>query len=155
MLLIFKNRGKFMKKVKRGKNEALIYVLLLLMFVILQFVLQASTWIELLNPYKGVFTSLQYGVCLLMMFVNVKKGTRYAIALMSLSSAGLIAVIILGVKDAVPGLVNSIFFIITIIVISKYDSKREVESRTDFITGVYNRKGLYKKLTEKIKTQTI
>lgn len=48
-----------MKKVKRGKNEALIYVLLLLMFVILQFVLQASTRIELLNPYKGVFTSLQ------------------------------------------------------------------------------------------------
>lgn len=131
------------------KNIALL-IILFIAFVALQIILQTANRSENLSIYKGVFTSLQYGVCLLMMLVNLKHGTRIAIVLMGLSVMSLFIIVMKGMLSAVPGLFNSVFYIITIIVIARYDTNREIESRSDAITGVYNRKGLYIELQNKI-----
>lgn len=142
------------KRTRVFRKETMLLMLLFLAFVLLQAMLQMSGRIQGLGVYKGVFTSLQFGVCLLMMLVDLKRGTRFAISLMVLSVLFMAFVIMRGGKDAVPGLCNAVFYIITIIVISRYDMKREIESRTDPITGAYNRKGLYLELEEKIINNT-
>ena len=137
-----------MKNVKK-KRELLLTILLVILFVVLQFVLQLSTVLNIVT-YKGVLTSLQYGTCLLMILVNRKSGTKVGVTLMTISSIALVFIILHGERSAIPGLCNSIFYIITIILISRYDVKKEEESKTDMITGVNNRKGIYIELQEKI-----
>ena len=138
------------RKKKILKKDILLLIILTVGYFLLQFVIGAAGRTEQLTSYRGVFTSLQFGVCLLMLLVDLKYGTRIAIFLMSLSVVSMTLIALRGERSVIPGLCNAIFYIITIIVLAIYDIKREIENRTDLVTGVSNRKGLYIKLQEKI-----
>ena len=131
-------------------KEIIYFIILFCLFLVFQYFIQIANKSATVNMYKGVLVSLQYGVCLLMLAINLKHSTHFAIVLMSISAIAMLIIIIRGGKEAVPGLFNAMFYIITIIVIASFDLKRERESRTDFITGAYNRKGLYIELQDKI-----
>ena len=137
-------------KRKTLRKEVLLISLLVFVYLLLQFIIQISNRYTALGMYKGVFTALQFGTCLLIMYVNLKKGKRVAVSLMLISVLFMVIAILAGANEALPGLFNGIFYIITVIIISRYDTRREIESRTDFITKAANRKGLFIELREKI-----
>lgn len=141
-----------MVKTKRRifKKDVFELLILFCLFVVLQLLIQMSGRVAAFSVYKGVIMSLQYGICLLMMLVNLQKGTRIAICMMCLSILTMLIVVLHGGTDAIPGLANAVFYVITIVVISRFDIKRDLESRTDSTTGVNNRKGLYLELEKKI-----
>lgn len=132
------------------RKKTIVLILLFCLFVAFHILIQVATRSAQLGIYKGVLVSLQYGVCLLMMFADLKRGSKLAVTLMSLSAATMAIAIFRGATEALPGICNAVFYIITIIVIAHYDIRIETESRTDLITGVNNRKGLYIELEEKI-----
>lgn len=117
-------------------------VILVIFFIILQIGLQVFPRINL-GMFKGVLASFQYGVCLLLLRKNYKINRRLSIFLIIFAFLGVSADVIRGNTSSIPGVFNGLFFVITIILINRYNTEREKDNRTDLITGVYNRKGLY------------
>lgn len=103
--------------------------------------------------FNGVLSALQYGTCLMLLRTNHKRGVIVSTIMMGLTSLMMLRIIIfVGDISAVPGLCNMIFYIITMLILTRYYDKRESEAITDYLTGVLNRRGLYKHLKERIKT---
>ena len=101
--------------------------------------------------FNGVYMSLQYGLCLLLIYINRKHGTVIATVLLSVSLAVIIrALFISEVIAVLPGLCNSVFYFITAIILGRFYQKREKENISDMLTGLLNRRGLYKHLKEKV-----
>lgn len=53
--------------------------------------------------------------------------------------------------NAVPELFNMIFYIVTMLILARYNQRRSLEAVTDYLTGILNRRGLFKNLKERIK----
>lgn len=140
-----------MKKKRLYIDKNIIQIgLLCILFLLLQVVIQKASVMPALRTFNGVFSALQYGVCLLVLYVARRHGGKIAIALMSVSILAMINGLIHGTKTVLPGLANAIFYVITIAIIAQNDAKREWVSKVDSVTSVYNRKGLYLEIQEKI-----
>lgn len=131
-------------------KDLILLVIYICIYAFLQYILQISKYVGNLSIYNGVFGAFQYGVCLLMLHTNHRYKTHIALVAMSISALYTIISISKGAKGAVPGLFNALFYIITIILLAAYSARRERESKTDQITGAYNRKGLYAELQSRI-----
>lgn len=107
-----------------------------------------------LSMFNGVLTAFQYGVCLSIVITNKTKGLKAAVILEGITILSLLMSIFKrGNTAALPGLFNAIFYIITLILIAKFYRDRENESVTDLLTGLMNRRGLYKHLKERIQNE--
>jgi len=103
------------------------------------------------TAFNGVYMSLQYGLCLLLIYVNRKHGITFATILLGFSLLFTIrALFVAEVITVLPGLCNSVFYLITAIILGKSYQKREKENISDMLTGLLNRRGLYKYLKEKV-----
>ncbi|MDO4188763.1 MAG: bifunctional diguanylate cyclase/phosphodiesterase [Lachnospiraceae bacterium] len=124
----------------------LVYIIIQIAIIVMQ--LRQQTM------FNGVMSALQYGTCLLIVRSNRKKGAAVSTILMGLTSLLLLqAIVFSGQLTAVPGLCNMIFYIITMLILARYNMRREREAITDYLTGILNRRGLYKHLRERIKTE--
>lgn len=122
----------------------------LISLIALYFILQASVIIlssKNVTMFNGVICAFQYAVCLVLIYSCKKEGSIVSIVLMSISIVLLSNdLFIRGQRSSLPGLFNSIFYIITIIILTIHYKSRVTESITDIITGVLNRRGLYIKI---------
>lgn len=129
----------------------------LIFCVVLFLALQAAT-VALgavqLSAFSGVCMAFQYGLCLIMLRVEPKKGVIVSMVLMGISVGLIIRAILVGRGIApLPGLCNTVFYVITLLVLNHRNQIREKEIVTDVLTGLTNRRGLYKHLQEMIENQ--
>lgn len=131
---------------KREIAELIIFTTL---FLILHFLMN---FLHLINlaMYKGVVSSVQYGLCLLIIKNNNREGRIISIVLITLSLLSATFDIFHGSPSSLPGIFNGVFYLITLILINHHNYSREVDNRTDFITGAANRRGLYLELSSRI-----
>lgn len=137
-------------KLKSGKKETSYVVILSVIFVLLQGAIIALGRYGM-EVFRGVLSAFQYGVCLLMLAGKRKASRNTAIILMALSLTFVSIASVRGTPGSLPGLFNGLFYLLTLILISHFNEQRDLENRTDMITGAYNRKGLYIELEERVR----
>lgn len=137
-------------EMKTKTKDRLSLTFLVLIYLILQLA-QGPLNRFSLQQFNGVIAAFQYGLCLLMLRSNRKIGVKVSIVMMSISILMVTrAVLVARTIHALPGLVNSVFYMITLLVLASYHKKREKESVTDLLTGAFNRRGMYKHLKLRI-----
>lgn len=103
---------------------------------------------------NGCFMAIQYGLCLMMICREHKRGLVISLILMGFSLFSIASAILRAHNAApIPGLFNTVFYIITMLLLGNYFSAREKEAVTDFLTGLYNRRGLYDLLKKAIENE--
>lgn len=104
-----------------------------------------------LQAFSGVITASQFAVCLLMVWVNYKAGRIISLVMMGCSIVSM-SMAIARAKNmgALPGLCNVVIYIITLLLLCRQFRIRDKEAVTDFLTGLINRRGLYKELKRNI-----
>jgi len=135
---------------KRRTKENIYLAVLVCFFLMLQGVM---VYMDSIGEFmfNGVFSAMQFGLCLLMLRVNPKRGLRVSMVLMGFAIIMLIrALNFVGSITALPGLCNSVFYVITIILLAFHSRNRERESITDILTGTLNRRGMYRYLKNKM-----
>lgn len=122
--------------------------------IILFFVFQLGTvFLDRLNlsHFSGVCSAFQYACCLFLVRTNKKKGVITSIILLFISALNLIRIIVsFRATNAMSGLFNQIFYIVTIIWLGIIFAKQEKAAVTDMLTGLLNRRGLQQKLKDSI-----
>lgn len=102
------------------------------------------------NAYNGVLSALSFGICLFMVLKSYKSGWISSMILMSISLLLMFrAFLMYDSKTTIPGMANHLFFMLTLTLLMIQFRRREKESVTDFLTGLYNRRGLTKIIKEK------
>lgn len=103
------------------------------------------------NTYSGVLSALAFGICLIMVLKDYKRGWISSMVLMSISLVMMIrSALVLHSKMVIPGMANQVFYMLTLTMLMLQFRKREMESVTDFLTGLRNRRGLVKLLKKKV-----
>lgn len=134
----------------KQKTKEIIYIIFVLIFYIILQVALSTFSRNGIIVFNGVFSALQFGLCLLLISTNRKVPVRVGIGVMLLSVIYMaFTILVLGNMTAIPGICNAVFYLITLVTIANYNAVREKESVTDFLTGVLNRRGLFKYLKEK------
>lgn len=102
-------------------------------------------------PVNGILLSFQFLVYLLMLKVDYRYGRIFSVACM-LSTILNILIVIAHLKklQPFPGLCSTIIYLITIIILSYQFQNRDKEIITDYVTGVLNERGLYRRINSKI-----
>ncbi|MCR4821315.1 MAG: bifunctional diguanylate cyclase/phosphodiesterase [Treponema sp.] len=104
------------------------------------------------NSIRGILSSLQTMTCILMVFINYRKGIIIA-SILSLQALvfSLLAIIRSNSLASLPGTLSAVISIITLIIIYSFYKNASVSSLTDFVTGLQNRRSYEIKLTERLK----
>lgn len=131
------------------KREKISIIILACLFIFLQFIIDLLPKYHL-TMYKGVIASFQYGLCLLILKRNQKIGSRLSIGLMSFELLYVLIDVLWGSHGMLAGVFNIFFYLITLILISRYNNAREIDNRTDLITGALNQRGLILELENHI-----
>lgn len=141
-------------EMKQKTKSVLAICILVFLFLVLQGAIGYFNR-QRFTMYNGVISAMQYGVCLLMVGVDRKKGVRVSIVLMGASML-MVARAIFGMHhmNALPGFFNSILYMITLLIVARFNKIKEIESITDVLTGVLNRRGIYKHLLERTENDT-
>lgn len=142
-----------MVKMKQKTKNKIIVAFCILVFIALQVATNLLAR-KGITSFNGVFMAFQYATCLVLMRFSSKRGAKISLALMSISIAMLVPVLVIQ-KDLspLPGFVNAVFYLITMLVLNKHARTRERESITDMLTGLLNRRGLYKQLQRTIENE--
>lgn len=97
------------------------------------------------NAYNGVLSALSFGICLFMVLKSYKSGWISSMILISISLLLMFrAFLMYDSKTTIPGMANHLFFMLILTLLMIQFRRREKESVTDFLTGLYNRRGLTK-----------
>lgn len=99
---------------------------------------------------RGVMQSLMLLVCVMMVCVDTKAGKILARIFLGISTASLVTTIFrFRTLEALPGAISIVLGIVTCEIIAGALSFIEMESITDLVTKLYNRRGLMKELSKK------
>lgn len=138
----------------KQKTKALIrYIAGILLFFVFQ-ILSGVFGKGELSFLSGVFSSFQYASCLYLVRTNKKKGIITSMILIGFSILNILRVIIFS-KQSLPvaGLFNMLFYMVTIAWLGMIFAKQEKDAVTDIVTGLTNRRGLYKQLISLIEDE--
>lgn len=138
------------KEIKAKTRRLIHFIVCIVLFFIFQlcpiFLDRAG-----LSQFSGVFSAFQYACCLVLVITNHRKGIIASIVLLSISALNLIRVIAMsGATNAVSGLFNQIFYLVTVILLGDIFAKQEKAAVTDTLSGLLNRRGLLIKLRDSI-----
>ena len=104
------------------------------------------------SSLNGSLMSVTFVMCIIMVGIDAKFGLIFSyISLV----AGMLGALKTAFESAghssMPGVINSIVLIVSITIISEQMRTAVLDSQTDPITGVFNRRGLEKRLSESIR----
>lgn len=139
-----------MKKIIKERSDFLIALCAIGFFLFQAFIIAGETLH--LSMFNGVFMACQYGLCLIILSLNQKRGIKIAFALMAISLFMLLrAQFIIKEGNPLPGIFNAIFYIITLLLLNRQFRIREREALTDMLTGLLSMRGLTKVISKCIK----
>lgn len=102
------------------------------------------------SAYNGVLMALSFGICIVMVLYDYKRGYIASIILMTFSLIMMLrSVIVVKNQSTIPGLAYQILNMLMLSLLASQFRTREKEAVTDFLTGLYNRRGLYKVIKRK------
>lgn len=101
--------------------------------------------------FNGVLLAFQLLCCLLIVMTDYNFGGNVAIILIGfgICDTGII-IIARRMISALPGVFNSLVFAIILIILKTQFKMRDREAVTDYLTGLKNRRGLFRSLKRKI-----
>ncbi len=103
---------------------------------------------------QGILSAILSMGCILLVFIDYKIGSRIAIGLMSFSVVtAFIPIVMIHNLAPVPGVLTMMVSFITIIIISSFYKKSTINSLTDFITGLPNRRYYVKYVNQKLEAK--
>ncbi len=102
----------------------------------------------------GVISGLLSLICILLVFVDYKKGFKIGIALNLISTGNLFFGMIMSKSIvSLPGTMTSLVSLVTLITIYFFYSKLSISNMTDYITGQGNRRAYVKEVSEHIEAK--
>lgn len=141
------------KEMKRKNKKILYFVFCVLLFWLLNG-LTLFAGAAVVNSFKGVISALQYGICLMMICKDHKYGLVISLFLQGFNFLSVSRAVIMGHNLApLPGMINSLFYILTVLILTHYFKVREQEAVSDVLTGLLNRRGLYDLLIDTTENQ--
>lgn len=139
-----------MREIKqKTKNMTIIIVcsIIFLFITMLSPVLQVRG----MGQFNGVLMAVQFGLCLFMSRGGNRIGTIVSTCLMVFSIVMIIHGMFIGNPiGPLPGLCNTIIYIITLLTLATQFRIREKEAVTDYLTGMMNRRGMVRMLRKNI-----
>lgn len=103
------------------------------------------------SSFNGVFLACQFALCILMVRRSHTKGLIISLVLVAISSILSLREILFTHNLApLPGLVNTFVYVITLVLLSFQFRIREKEAVTDILTGLQNRRGIYRVIRKRI-----
>lgn len=127
------------------------FPIIYLLIVVCQIVLSALGFTQV----NGVLQAMGFSLCLVLVMLDYRKGRIISYILFGLSFLNIISSILHNKEyTAVSGLVNIFIYIITVSILSWQIARREKLIITDSVTGLMNRRGLFKFLEVKLKSET-
>lgn len=144
---------KIKKEMKEKTKLRLLIVVCVVLYIVIQVMMIISEKVGFMS-YNGVMMAFQFALCLIMVRQDHKVGVITSCILMSFSLLALLRVILLvKLTTPIPGLCNTIIYIVTLILLARQFQIRENEAITDVLTGLSNRRGLYKLLKKRIEDE--
>lgn len=106
------------------------------------------------SSIQGIIAALNSLSCVILVFIDFKKGSKLAFGIMALSLlAALIPIIDSHNLAPLPSVVTSLVSFITVLVIYSFYKKSTINSLTDFITGFPNRRYYVKYLNQQLEAK--
>lgn len=105
--------------------------------------------------YNGVFSAMQVALCLLMIRINCHYGRYIANTVLILDfSYLLIQYIMMRKVFLLPGIANCLVFVVSIFKLGQIIERKQMESFTDELTGLLNRRGINQYIQDKIDSRS-
>lgn len=107
-----------------------------------------------ISSIQGIIATLNFLSCIILVFIDFKKGSKLAFGIMALSLLAALNPIIGSHNLApLPSVVTSLVSFITILVIYSFYKKSTINSLTDFITGLPNRRYYVKYVNQQLEAK--
>ena len=140
-------RKTFMKRKKSSVICVVVGVILILLLQILTIRAESLG----LGAFNGVFMACQFAICLILVRVDRMHGmTIVSVLLIANITIIVYTIAMRRTISPLPGLCNSIIYLISLTLLERQFSAREKEAVTDFLTKLLNRRGMYKLLAKKV-----
>lgn len=123
------------------------YVILIFLLLVLRLRLDANR----ISVYNGAILAAQFAICLLIVRRSPGPGLVISILFLSMTLGELVfTLLIRHSKNVIPGIANTLVFIIAIIPMGFLMQRRQREIFTDELTGLLNRHGMMQLIQDKI-----
>lgn len=100
---------------------------------------------------QGIIAAVNALCCIIMVFIDFKKGSKIAFTIMGISIAlALIPIFTVHSLAPLPGIVSNIVSLVSIIIIYSFYKRSSMNSLTDFITSLPNRRYYVKEVNERL-----
>lgn len=137
---------------KEKKKDVLVIVIGVIAFLALQ--ISHNIVLKNFSFLNGIIVATQLTICVVLVRRNYKKGYLVSLILLGLSLASSIFGVLMSRKlDPLPGAANAVIDIVIIIIMARQFRARDEQATTDFLTGLSNRRGLYRTLVRKIENE--
>lgn len=135
-----------MSEMKIKTRKRLGVILCAVLFLALQILISLSSRFGLAS-YNGVFMAFQFITCLVMVRVDYRLGARVSMVLIGISILSMLCIMLFAREmGPLPGFCNMILYFVIIVKLSRQFEQRDMEAVTDDLTGLQNRRGLFKYL---------
>ncbi len=99
---------------------------------------------QMSNQFNGILQAISFDLCLLLTVIDYKRGTFIGIGLLFISVVrNLFVVLMANNMGPLPGIVNGATVIVIIALLYWQFGRQDKISKTDFVTKLINRRGLY------------
>ena len=100
---------------------------------------------------QGIFSALQTLTCILMVFVSHKAGIIIALVLSSQSLiSSLMPIVRFHSLSSLPGVISTGISVVSLLIIYSFYKKASLNSITDYITGLRNRRSYAREMAERL-----
>ena len=104
-----------------------------------------------IKEYNGVAMAFQFVICLMLVWVDYKAGMIISCILMGYSMVNMsVVILVTGQLGPLPGLCNAAIYVLSLFLLVRQFRIREKQAITDDLTGLLNRRGLYREINVRI-----
>lgn len=137
---------------KKRTKERLIFAICIIIYLVLIYLLsllnregsfRLGNTLLAYASLSGVLQSIQMAICVILVRVDYKYGTITAVALICISIFTMLRVVFLFSHLApLPGIFNLLVLIACLVIIARQFRRMEKDSVSDYLTGLWNRRGI-------------